>query len=91
MHDWSWQWWINIQTLPGNIVPDVLLGIAGYLLGKYHEKRANARERRAAARDDRHHKALLEQADRHQAERLAQAADHHSRLVEHLKVDRGRS
>lgn len=97
MHDWSWQWWLNIQTIPGNIVPDVLIGSLSYIVGRYHvkkhlapmlERRRLDAERRHEERQklaQEHHDAALAQAAEHHEAVMAQAAEHHRKLVDHLK------
>lgn len=59
-HD-IYQFWINQQTVPGNIVGDVLIGAATYLVGKYKVAPwLHARHKEQLAQNDRHHQELLQ-------------------------------
>jgi hypothetical protein len=58
--DHIYQFWISQQTIPGNILGDVLLGGATYLIGKY----------KIAPWLHKRHNEHLEQKDRQHAEVL---------------------
>lgn len=76
MNEWTWQWWLNVQTVPGNLVPELLLGGAGYLLGRFHLKRHTRRT-------ERQHQERIDQAADHHQEQLAQAEQHHQEQLAH--------
>jgi hypothetical protein len=59
-HD-IYQFWINQQTVPGNIVGDVLIGAATFLIGKYKVAPwLHARHKEQLAQNERHHKEVLQ-------------------------------
>ncbi len=75
IHDF-YDFWVSQQTIPGNIVGDVLIGTATYLIGKYkvapwlharHKEQLDQRERQhqelLAA-----HQELIDQHERHHRE-----------------------
>lgn len=66
-HDF-WNFWVSQQTVPGNILGDILIGAATFLVGKY----------KVAPWLHKRHQERVEQAERHHREALAS----HQRLVD---------
>ena len=60
MHDF-YEFWISQQTVPGNILGDVAIGTATFLVGKYKVAPwLHARHREQLAQDERHHQEVLQ-------------------------------
>lgn len=81
-HDF-WQFWVSQQTVPGNIIGDLLIGAATFLIGKY--KVAPWLHRRHCERieqQERHHQQQLDQMRQHHEAMLALHREHHRELLE---------
>lgn len=81
MNNWDhfYEFWISQQTLPGNILGDVLIGAATFFIGKY----------KVAPWLHRHHQQQIEQRERHHQELLKAHRDlydlherHHQELLD---------
>lgn len=64
MTEWSLRWWLDTQTLPGNIIPEIVISAAAYLVGRYHVVKHIAPFLR------RQHQERIDQADRHHHEHM---------------------
>jgi hypothetical protein len=81
--DLFYQFWISQQTVPGNILGDILIGGATFLIGKYkvapwlHKRH----QERVAQQDAQHQEVIALQQAQHQ-ESLAQMQAQHDQVIE---------
>ena len=68
-----YRFWVSEQTLPGNILGDVLIGTGALIIGRFKIK----------PWVEKHHRERLEQQERHHRELLA---SHHQLLASHQEL-----
>lgn len=91
MSPWQhfYDFWVSRQTVPGNILGDVLIAVGGILVARY--KVAPWLHRRHCERleqSERQHRELLDQHERHQAELRALHERHHAELMDRFAAGR---
>jgi hypothetical protein len=75
--DQFYDFWISQQTIPGNILGDVLIGGATFIIGKYKVAPwLHARHKERVDQQERQHQEVLEQQER----------QHHEVLEQHKKL-----
>jgi len=86
-----YQFWVSQQTIPGNVVPDIIIGAATYIVGKYKVAPwLHARHKEHLEQKERHHqeevdchKALFALHEKHHQELL----DQHRQLLEATRAN----
>ena len=86
-----YQFWVSQQTIPGNVVPDIVIGAATYIVGKYkvgpwikerHQEHLDQKERHHDE-EVACHKALFELHKKQHQELL----DQHRELLEATRAN----
>ena len=86
-----YQFWVSQQTIPGNVVPDIVIGAATYIVGKYkvapwlhqrHQEHLDQKERHHQE-EVACHKKLFELHEKHHQELL----DQHRQLLEATRAN----